>query len=184
MESILSVEIICCFSLMSNRPKTMSHIRYIFQKKNTPHSPTSKNWIAWVYHVINIAYKSIYQCIQMRTFFSEISPWELRLENQHAYYAHRNALSSYELICLTRQKYKVEQLPVLWNMENKSRQNVCLASCITSEFSRCISHSRQLESRRSTITIENQLYFFDYFYNKIIYMENFWLGFVKVLSTH
>ena len=26
--------------------------------------------------------------------------------------------------------------------------------------------------------------FFDYFYNKIINMENFWLGFVKVLSTH
>ena len=27
-------------------------------------------------------------------------------------------------------------------------------------------------------------YLFDYFYNKIIYMENFWLGFVKVPSTH
>ena len=27
-------------------------------------------------------------------------------------------------------------------------------------------------------------YLFDYFYNKIINMENFWLGFVKVLSTH
>ena len=35
------------------------------------------------------------------------------------------------VICITRQKYKVEQLPVLWNMENKSRQNFCLASCIT-----------------------------------------------------
>ena len=41
-----------------------------------------------------------------------------------------------------------------------------------------------LESRRSTITIENQLHFFEYFYNKIIYMKNFCLGFVKALSTH
>ena len=63
------------------------------------------------------------------------------LQNQHAYYACWNTLSSYEVICITRQKYKVEQLPILRNMENKSRQNVCLASCITSEFSRCISHS-------------------------------------------
>ena len=42
----------------------------------------------------------------------------------------------------------------------------------------------QMESCRYTITIENQLYFFEYFYNKIIYMKNFCLGFVKVISTH
>ena len=53
----------------------------------------------------------------------------------------RNALFSYEVICIMRQKYKAEQLPVLWNIENKSRQNVCLASCITSVDVHLISHS-------------------------------------------
>ena len=81
---------------------------------------------------------------------------------------------------MTRQKYETEQLPTPSFMKHgeKSRPNVCLDSCITSEFSRCISHSTEI------ITIENQLHFFKYFYNKIIYMKNFCLGFVKVLSIH
>ena len=73
-------------------------------------------------------------------------------------------------------------------MENKSRQNVCLASCITSVD---VHHTdtvsvTQLESpaQVSTITIENQLHFFEYFDDKLIYMKNFRLDFVKVLSTH
>ena len=42
----------------------------------------------------------------------------------------------------------------------------------------------QLESRRSTITIANQtLHYFEYFYNKMTYMKNICLDFVKVLST-
>ena len=115
-------------------------------------------------------------------FFSEISLWGMKI-SMRIMHAERFVFIWSNLH--NEVKYKVEQLPVLWNMENKSRQNVCPASCIASEFSQCISHwSRQLESRRSTITIENQLHFFDYFYNKIIHMENFWLGFVKVLSTH
>ena len=73
-------------------------------------------------------------------------------------------------------------------MENKSRQNVWIASCITSVD---VHHTdtvsvTQLESpaQVSTITIENQLHFFEYFDDKLIYMKNFHLDFVKVLSTH
>ena len=182
MESILSVEIICCFILISNRPKTMSHISYIFQKKIHPTPPLLRTeLLECIMFEILHTYISIYPCIQMRTFFLKF---------------HLEAWQSACALCTpegfvfiwsnlhNEAKYKVEQLPVLWNMENKSKQNVCPASCITSEFSQCISHSsRQLESCRSTITIENQLHFFDYFYSKIIYMENFWFGFVKVLST-
>ena len=60
-------------------------------------------------------------------------------------------------------------------MDDKSRQNVCLASCMT--CSRCPS-----VICRSTITIENLLHFLEYF-NENIYMKNFLLGFVKVRST-
>ena len=73
-------------------------------------------------------------------------------------------------------------------MENKSRQNVCLASCITSVD---VHHTdtasvTQVESpaQVSTIMIENQLHFFEYFDDKLSYMKNFHLNFVKVLSTH
>ena len=43
----------------------------------------------------------------------------------------------------------------------------------------------ELGSRRSTITIENQLHFFKYFDDKIIYMymKNINLGFVRVLHV-
>ena len=44
------------------------------------------------------------------------------------------------VICITSQKYKVEQFPILWNMENKSRQIFCLASC-TALLSMSINHS-------------------------------------------
>ena len=74
-----------------------------------------------------------------------------------------------------REKHKVEQLPILWNMDDKSRQNVCLASCMTCSW--CLS-----VICRSTITIENLLHFLEYF-NENIYMKNFLLGFVKVRST-
>ena len=50
----------------------------------------------------------------------------------------------------------------------------------------CISHSTaELESpaQVSTIMIEHQLHFFEYFDDKLIYMKNFHLDFVKVLST-
>ena len=82
---------------------------------------------------------------------------------------------SYEVIFITRQKYKVEQLPVLWNTENKSRQNVCLAS----SMSIWSVTQLEVESHRSTITIENHLHFFEYFDDKIIYMKfsfRFWKG--------
>ena len=68
-------------------------------------------------------------------FSPEISPG-----NQHAYYMHVGRfLFIYGVISITSQNYEVEQLllPVLSNMENKSRQNVCLTSCIISGFSRC-----------------------------------------------
>ena len=92
---------------------------------------------------------------------------KFQLENQHAYYTWN---LSYEVICITRQKYKVEQLPILWNWENESKQDVCLASCIISVD---VNHSSviQLESCRSTITIENLLHFLQYFDDKINYMK-------------
>ena len=98
-------------------------------------------------------------------------------------YSTPNPLFSYEVICITRQKDKVEQLPNLWNMENKSRQNVCLASCITSidvHHTNTVSVT-QLESRAqvSTITIENQLHFFEYFDDKLIYIKKFSFRFCK-----
>ena len=51
---------ISCFILVSNRPKTMSHIS---SRKNTHSNLTFKNWIAWGY-----------VCNSIHTFFSEISP--------------------------------------------------------------------------------------------------------------
>ena len=42
----------------------------------------------------------------MCTFFLKF-----QLGNQHVYYALWNALSSYKVIYITRQKYEVEQLP-------------------------------------------------------------------------
>ena len=42
----------------------------------------------------------------------------------------------------------------------------------------------QLESCRSTITIENLLHFLKYFDESKIYMKTFLLGFVKFPSTH
>ena len=83
------------------------------------------------------------------------------------------------VICITSQKYKVEQLPILWNMENQSRQNFCLAS----HCSWCPSVI-QLESCRSTITIENLLHCLKYFDENKIYMKYFLWGFVKFPSTH
>ena len=112
---------------------------------------------------------------------------KFHLENQHTYclYSTRNPLTlfSYEVICITRQIDKVEQLPNPWNMENKSRQNVWLASSITSvdvHYTDTVSVT-QLESpaQVSTITIENQLHFFEYFDDKLIYMKNFHLDFCK-----
>ena len=98
-----------------------------------------------------------------------------------------------------KQKYKVEQLPVLWNIENKSRQNVCLPCEQRSPIWEISAHrvmfawlhaslqsmstwsvtQLEVESRRSTITIENHLHFFEYFDDKIIYMKfsfRFWKG--------
>ena len=67
-------------------------------------------------------------------------------------------------------------------MENESKQNVCLASCITSVD---VNHSViQLESCRSTITIKNLLHFLEYFNDKINYMKNSLLGFANFQSTH
>ena len=73
-------------------------------------------------------------------------------------------------------------------MVNKSRQNVCLALCITSvnvHHTDTVSVTK-LESlvQVSTIMIQNQLHFFKYFDDKLIYMKNFLSDFVKVLSTH
>ena len=106
--------------LVPNRPKTMSHIIYLPEKIHLQFPlPTSKNWIAWLYHIYKIAYNlSIYPCIQMRTFF--------------------------------------------WNF--------------TLKISMRIMHTGT--------KIENQLCLFEYFYDKIIYMNIFCLGFVKVLSTY
>ena len=59
-------------------------------------------------------------------FFSEIS---LR---KSVCVLYTNPLISCDIICISRQKCKVEQLPVLLNvvMESKSRQNICLASSV------------------------------------------------------
>ena len=110
---------------------------------------------------INISTWNHISCNTNTQFFLKF-----HLKNQHTYYLQYstwNPLYSYEVICITRQKDKVEQLPDLWNMEHKSRQNVCLASCITSVDVR---HTdtvwvTQLESSAQvpTIAIENQLHF-------------------------
>ena len=60
----------------------------------------------------------------------------------------------------------------------------CLPSLMHHFRVQSMYQSQQLESGRCMITIENQLHIFEYFYNKMIYMENFCLGFVKVLPTH
>ena len=59
----------------------------------------------------------------------------------------------------------------------------CLPSFMHN-FSRCPSYQalNWIFAGRSTITIENQLHFFQYFDDKIIYMKNFHLGFLKVQS--
>ena len=112
---------------------------------------------------------------------------KFHLENQHTYclYSTQNPLFSYEVICITRQKDKVEQLPNLWNMENKSRQNVCLrvASCITSvdvHHTDTVS-ATQLESQAqvSMITIENQLHFFRVLWWQTNFHEKFSFRFCK-----
>ena len=63
---------------------------------------------------------------------------------------------------------------------NKSRQKVCLALYITSV------HIRQWHQSCNllTITIENLLYFLEYFDDKVNSMKKFPLGFVEVRSTH
>ena len=63
---------------------------------------------------------------------------------------------------------------------NKSRQKVCLALYITSVHV-CQWHQ---SCNLLTITIENMLYFLEYFNDKVNSMKNFPLGFVEVRSTH
>ena len=78
------------------------------------------------------------------------------------------------VICITSQKSR--------NGINKSRQEVCLALCITSVPIRQwhLHQSRNL----FTITIENLLHFLKYFDDKANSVKDFPLGFVKVRSTH
>ena len=144
----LSVGIICCFILVSNRPKTMSHISS--KKKNTPHSPPPPPHHFKELDCLSVS--CLKYCIQIYLPVYTItnalfSPWNFTLEiGMRIICTPERFLFIYEVICITRQNYEVEQLPilpVLWNMENKLRQNVCQTSCITSEFSRCItiSHS-------------------------------------------
>ena len=104
----LSVGIICCFILVSNRPKTMSHI--FSRKKYTPLPPPPlqrTELLECIMSKILHTNLSTRVYIKMRNFFSEISPWK----SACVLYARRNVFSSYEVICITRQKYEFEQLP-------------------------------------------------------------------------
>ena len=86
------------------------------------------------------------------------------------------------VICITRQKCKVEELPILWNMENKSRKKFCLASWITS-VNVHLSHS----TRVLQVYIWSQsksVAFSQVFRWKQNLQKNFLLGFVKFPSTH
>ena len=108
---------ISCFILVSNK-KRLCHI--IISSR--------KNYFIWKQRV---------PCI-IRTFF-----WKLKFTSKVSIRNIHGTLCFHMKckICITSQKYKVEQLPVLWNTENKPRQNVCLASCITSVDVHLISHS-------------------------------------------
>ena len=168
MKSILSFEIIFCFILMSNRPDYVTYLIYL-PENNTPHSPPPPLLRTELLECImsKILYTYLFTHVYKCTLFFWNFTLRLGLENQHAYVLCTPERFIFIWSTLRNEaKYKVEQLPVLWNMENKSRQNVCLhvASCITSEFSQCISHwSHQLESRRSTTYDRKSNAFFQLF---------------------
>ena len=99
----LSVEIICCFILVSNRPKTLSHISS--RKKYTPQPlppppPHFKELNCSTVSCLKYCIQ-IYLPVYTNAHFLSAS----------ILYAHRNAFSSYEVICITTQNYEVEQLP-------------------------------------------------------------------------
>ena len=110
----------------------------------------------------------------MRTFFSQILPPKSRCTLYTEPFVfmlgnlHNNTKSA-----------KSNNSQFYATSRNKSRQKVCLALYSTSV------HVRQWHQSCNlfTITIENLLYFLEYFDDKVNSM-NFPLGFVEVQSTH
>ena len=105
-DGTLSVEIICCFTLVSNRPKTID-VTYIFQKKYTRLRPL----LLRTELLECIMSKILHTNLFIRVYKCALFFLKFQLGNRHVYYALWNALSSYKVICITRQKYEVEQLP-------------------------------------------------------------------------
>ena len=81
------------------------YVTYIFQKIIHPSPPLLRTKL--LERIMSkILHINLFTCVYKCTNQLQISR------------SMRNTLSSYEVICITRQKYKVEQLPILWNMEN------------------------------------------------------------------
>ena len=101
----LSVGIMLCFILVSNRPKTVT---YFFQKKIHPTPPPPPTHFKELELLECIMSKILHTNLSTRVYkcalFSEV-------KSACILYARRNAFSSYEVICITRQNYEVEQLP-------------------------------------------------------------------------
>ena len=184
MESILYQLESCCFILVSNRPKTMSHISS--RKKYTPPPPSPlqrTELLECIMSKILHTNLSTLVYIKMCNFFF----WNFTLEismriictPEHFLFIWSN-LHNETKICNWTTPYS--QFYETWRI-NQGKIFAKLHASLQSSVDVSLSVT-QLESRRSsTITIENQLHFYEYFYNKMTYMKNVCLGFVKVLST-
>ena len=117
----------------------------------------------------------IYPCI-MRTFFSHFF---LPLKSRCALYTEPFVFMFGNLHNNTKSA-KSNNSQFYATSRNKSRQKVCLALYSPSVHI----HQWHQSCNLFTITIENLLYFLEYFDDKVNSMKNFPLGFVEVQSTH
>ena len=83
-----------------------------------------------------------------------------------------NLLFSYEVICITTQKIQHETTPSFMK-QGEINQDKKFFKLYTSLHSSVHIHPCQFESHMFMITIENLLFFLEYFDDKIISMKNF-----------
>ena len=104
----LSVEIICCCFFWCQIGQRLCHI--FLPEKIHPSAPPPPFLRTELLECImsKILHTNLFTHVYKCALFFNL---KFHLENQHAYYACWKVLSSYEVICIMRQKYEVEQLP-------------------------------------------------------------------------